>query len=58
MWTWNDSRNVRRDTIVVAVDNGDLPHDQLSKEMCYKRDFPAGGITFAPTCKYDYHSDP
>lgn len=58
--------DARRDAIVAAVDNGDylgyLQHDQLSKEMRFNRGFRLrgfleGAITFAPTYKYDPHSD-
>ncbi|KZV66755.1 DNase I-like protein [Peniophora sp. CONT] len=57
--------DARRDAIVAAVDNNDylgyLQHDQLSKEMRFNRGFRLrgfleGGITFAPTYKYDPHS--
>ncbi|VDB84670.1 unnamed protein product [Peniophora sp. CBMAI 1063] len=58
--------DARRDAIVAAVEKGDflsyLQHDQLSKEMRFNRGFRLrgfleGGITFAPTYKYNRRSD-
>jgi endonuclease/exonuclease/phosphatase family metal-dependent hydrolase len=54
----------RRDAVVSSVQNNTLQsllvHDQLSKEMKTNvrlRSFMEGPITFAPTYKYDPHSD-
>ncbi|CAK5264612.1 unnamed protein product [Mycena citricolor] len=58
--------DLRRDNIITAVRANDLdsilPHDQLLKEIkynrgCRLRGFAEGPLTFAPTYKYDRHTD-